>query len=504
MEELEIKKIKCETIRKIVYGIELDELPPASVLREIEDDCGIVLEFKYHFRFLVPQVYGWEYMGQYMYDGKEFPPQPGKPEEADNTIAERMSLRPDDWRPNYFEYCHHLFEERSGYPAPYRMKLTNAETICQNLFNDFLWYREDIENEEKYLEEKNKQGAVLDAMYSQLRKHFGDELEEKIYSGSLLHKFVDDLIENRLMQCKDTLSGDDSCLNNFWEEFCVQVQQEQSFHWQTYLDQLHLWIKTGFEKLPMWQRNTIWLTLKDEAITDYFNTEYDPYDSEYEEKPFYEDDATKVDIENKDYYDINEVAELITEKVEEEAANFSNKAIERYIDGEVDDNDSETEHEELSPWDRRLSYFFPIMKDKSRINIAQDGSRSITLRPDENLDAMIKSAYTPFEEELSKIIEGLNWFVACDGDETVIVWNIMLPVYGDVHIEKKNLADTAKQVRNMVDTLDKNIIINQLVDYEGCDETGQPNNFFEIIRQSDEYEKDLKALAARLEDTIRV
>lgn len=66
----------------------------------------------------------------------------------------------------------------------------------------------------------------------------------------------------------------------------------------------------------------------------------------------------------------------------------------------------------------------------------------------------------------------------------------------------ESLTDTAEQVSDMVKNLDTSIIFRQLVDFEGCDETGKPNNFYEIVRLTDAYEKDLKALSARLNEAV--
>ena len=38
------------------------------------------------------------------------------------------------------------------------------------------------------------------------------------------------------MDSSEMLSGDDSGLKNVWEEICVQVQDEQSFFWDTYVE----------------------------------------------------------------------------------------------------------------------------------------------------------------------------------------------------------------------------------------------------------------------------
>ena len=49
---LEENKMLCETIINILFGIEFEKLPSVNVLRCIEDNIGVNLEFKHHFRFL--------------------------------------------------------------------------------------------------------------------------------------------------------------------------------------------------------------------------------------------------------------------------------------------------------------------------------------------------------------------------------------------------------------------------------------------------------------------
>ena len=41
---------------------------------------------------------------------------------------------------------------------------------------------------------------------------------------------------SNLQQLDSTLSGDDSGLINVWDEICVQVQDEQSWYWDSYME----------------------------------------------------------------------------------------------------------------------------------------------------------------------------------------------------------------------------------------------------------------------------
>jgi hypothetical protein len=55
------------------------------------------------------------------------------------------------------------------------------------------------------------------------------------------------------------LSGDDSGLQNTWDEICVQVLYEQSFSWDAYDDTVHLLLDTYMEELAVYEREAIWL-----------------------------------------------------------------------------------------------------------------------------------------------------------------------------------------------------------------------------------------------------
>jgi hypothetical protein len=65
----------------------------------------------------------------------------------------------------------------------------------------------------------------------------------------------------RLLQAmKDgLLSGDDSILENAWEEICVQVQDQKSFHWEACEDTTLCVILQEVEKTSVLARQVIWL-----------------------------------------------------------------------------------------------------------------------------------------------------------------------------------------------------------------------------------------------------
>ena len=63
----------------------------------------------------------------------------------------------------------------------------------------------------------------------------------------------------KLRAMKDCLlSGDDSSLNNIWEEICVQVQCEESIFWDEYLDVIGSIVKTNIAPLEHHEKMAIW------------------------------------------------------------------------------------------------------------------------------------------------------------------------------------------------------------------------------------------------------
>lgn len=322
---LEENKMLCETIINILFGIEFEKLPSVNVLRCIEDNIGVNLEFKHHFRFLVPQVNGWETMESWM-ETKGW--LKWKNADKDKTWLNRLnriSLWPVTKSPTYFEinreYLSRYGEQRYGGWA--REKY--PEKVGLALLELLVYFRSQVEEEENYLISRKKREAVIEEIYEQ----FDKQLAGKASMESLITEFVNGLIENNMKQCTATLSSEDSGLKTFWDEFCVQVQQEQSYYWNSYLDTLSMWIKQEFEKLPLWKRNAIWFELMKDDIAENMELSYDEYMGYYN----FGVDVKAVDVTKDYYYDFDDVRDLITERIEGIAADYSDDAIEKYIEG---------------------------------------------------------------------------------------------------------------------------------------------------------------------------
>ncbi len=113
----------------------------------------------------------------------------------------------------------------------------------------------------------------------------------------------------RLTDCK--LSGDDSRLENTWDEICVQVQGDESFAWDAYLDTVKAFLGAEVEKLAAIEREALWL--QTEPGCDWLcmeEKERDPY-------PVCNDDIVEY---------------VLHEGVLAEAGRWSNPRIRAYLD----------------------------------------------------------------------------------------------------------------------------------------------------------------------------
>lgn len=90
------------------------------------------------------------------------------------------------------------------------------------------------------------------------------------------------LIIRKLQEFKITLSGEDSGLENTWDEICVQIQGEYSYHWDLYEDIVLDLIEEEVNKMPIHVQLTIWLETESaysyDEDEDDLVSKYDPSD----------------------------------------------------------------------------------------------------------------------------------------------------------------------------------------------------------------------------------
>lgn len=84
------------------------------------------------------------------------------------------------------------------------------------------------------------------AIARQLAEHTAERITRRVIAAL-----------QRLTDCQ--LSGDDSSLENTWDEICVQVQYEESYAWDVYLETVKAILGGDVEDLAAHEREALWL-----------------------------------------------------------------------------------------------------------------------------------------------------------------------------------------------------------------------------------------------------
>ncbi|WP_198596018.1 hypothetical protein, partial [Vibrio breoganii] len=112
------------------------------------------------------------------------------------------------------------------------------------------------------------------------------------------------------------ISGDDTALENTWEEFCAQVQREHSLYWETYLQHVQMYVTSSFHALDRRQK----VTLNEETDSFMFEVEAGGV------VPIFED----------------EIIEMLMNDLMKEAADYESSSLSAFFYGEeYDDEDDE-------------------------------------------------------------------------------------------------------------------------------------------------------------------
>ncbi|OJV66756.1 MAG: hypothetical protein BGO41_04865 [Clostridiales bacterium 38-18] len=105
-------------------------------------------------------------------------------------------------------------------------------------------------------------------------ERYSDELKivTKHYADIISKKVSFDVIKKLKVTKAPLMTGDDSVLENVWEEICVQMQFEESFFWDTYEFHIIELIKRELESLPKQELQAIWLST--DEFQEIFNNNY--------------------------------------------------------------------------------------------------------------------------------------------------------------------------------------------------------------------------------------
>jgi hypothetical protein len=131
---------------------------------------------------------------------------------------------------------------------------------------------------------------------TQIITSLAEKLTQKMASKIIRH----------LQKSTITLSGDDSGLKNTWDEICVQIQYEYSFHWEVYLGLVEKLCLEEVLMLEEIEKFALWLQT-DSGF-------------EYEQK---EGDPEIV---------LEDIIQIIKKELFYKAGNWSNDRIRKYLD----------------------------------------------------------------------------------------------------------------------------------------------------------------------------
>ncbi len=129
------------------------------------------------------------------------------------------------------------------------------------------------------------------------------------------------------MDSSEMLSGDDSGLKNVWEEICVQVQDEQSFFWDTYVETMKSLLSGYVELLDQDARLALW-SVTDEGWAYIYV--HHAEDGGVEDVPVVED----------------EIVAKLKDELLSAAASFSNQRITKFLQRHEDGYDELEEDED--------------------------------------------------------------------------------------------------------------------------------------------------------------
>lgn len=148
------------------------------------------------------------------------------------------------------------------------------------------------------------------------------------WASQLSETLIKDAIQTlEEMDSQEMLSGD-SGLKNVWEEVCVQVQDEQSFFWETYVETMEGLLAGFVELLDTNARLALWT--RTESGRDYIDDHQ-------------ADDEAALDIP----VDAVEIVAMLMDDLLSAAANHESRSISRFLqrheDGfdELDDDDED-------------------------------------------------------------------------------------------------------------------------------------------------------------------
>jgi len=123
-------------------------------------------------------------------------------------------------------------------------------------------------------------------------------------------------VQYSLEKQKNLTSGDDTCLQNNWEEYCMQVQYEESIAWDIYIEQIQLLMKQFFDELTIEEQMTLWLESEEGQDWYWIDNNSNNDEFQYSDAPIFFVDCVDMLMSELNTIAINFESENITNYVE--------------------------------------------------------------------------------------------------------------------------------------------------------------------------------------------
>ena len=152
------------------------------------------------------------------------------------------------------------------------------------------------------------------------------------WSSVVTHKLAED-VKNHLLNQTDMTTGDDTCLKNNWEEYCLQVQYEESIAWDFFIAHIHLLFEQYFDELPIEERITLWRETEEGQEWYWHNENWrnNNDDIKYEKVPLFFEDCIPILMRELDSIAIDYESDNITNYIEYNCEGMENDLTEEDI-----------------------------------------------------------------------------------------------------------------------------------------------------------------------------
>ncbi|MEI7636694.1 MAG: hypothetical protein WCJ37_05270 [Syntrophus sp. (in: bacteria)] len=151
--------------------------------------------------------------------------------------------------------------DMSVFVAMLDVRLKRFFTFVERWELERKWDEEDrMQDEEESASTEQKDQPTYDGSTIVADRQVTADIDREV-TRRISNRIVDKVVnELESLGGDSLLSGDDSGFQSVWEEICVQVQDEESFSWNTYLEVIEDILRCQVGELSSTDRITIWLS----------------------------------------------------------------------------------------------------------------------------------------------------------------------------------------------------------------------------------------------------